>query len=319
MDLIKANSTTQILAKTIAILLVFNLIAPNFLIFRDMISSLDLSYFIYFLIQAIVCGISFLIGLEIKRVNIDILKNNNRAGFGSKYSLVFLILSIISSVVCLYSVQNPYIGDNKFFIDRYIDYFYDGVFLSSLGFGIFAVFGTDTNLKYPTEQELKTRRRVILKRVLLYTSPITLLFAVYLIYIYSYRVSISDFSYFNADDIESIKINYNDSRQYTSYETQEEISTVLDIISQYTFSTNITTFIPHSQYMSQRILGNETGKESLLITVIYKDYDKQVEYLSFLEDGRLRITSLKDDATYELSQADATKLFSEIFDIQNLL
>lgn len=312
MKLLKASTTASILAKTIAILLIFNLIAPNFLIFRDMIPSLDLWSLIYFLTKAIICGISFCIGLEIKRVNITTLKSN--FGASNKSSLVFLVVSIISSLACSYLVQNPYIGDNKFFIDRYIDYFYDGVFLSSLGFGVFAVFGTAINVKYPTEQELKTQRKVMFKKVLLYTSPITVIFSVYLIYIYSYKLSISDFSYFKADEIEAIQINYNDSKQDTSYETQEEITKILDVISQYTFSTNINTFIPNAQYMSQRVVENETGKDSLSITIIYKDYDKQVEYLSFLQDGRLRITNLKDTTSYELSQDDAMKLFSEIFE-----
>ncbi len=313
MKLLKAQTKTGVLIKTIIILLIFNLIAPNFLIFRDMTPSLDLWLLLYISTEFIILGISFFIGLEIKRVNISILKKNVRAGY--KASLVFLVISIVLVLLCLYLVENPYVGDNKFFIDRYIDHFCDAFFLSSLAFGTFAVFGTDRNFKYPDEHELKLKRKIRLKKALLYTSPITVILAVYLIYVYSYRMSVSDFSYIKAEDIESVKINYNDSRNETLYETQEEITEIIDIISQYSFETNVSTFIPNASYMSKRVMENETNKDSLLITVIYKDYDKQVEYLSFLQDGRLLITNLKDSIAYELSKGDAFKLFSDVYDM----
>lgn len=306
------KTTKSLLIHAIVVLSLFNLIVPNFLIFKDMVSSYDLMLFLYFTTELIICGISFVIGLEIKRVNIETLKKNNNKGF--KASLIFLVISIITNLVCLYLVQNPYVGDNNFFIDRYIDHFCDGFFILSLGVAIFAVFGTDRNIKYPTQQEVKSNRKVIIKKVLLFTSPITIIFAIYLIYIYSYRMSISDFSYFKAEDIESIKINYNNSRQESSFETQEEITRILELISKYSFNTNISTYIPNSSYMSQRTMENEIGKDSLIITIVYKEYDKQVEYLSFIQDGRLRITNIKDTSAYEMSKEDTIKLFNEVLD-----
>lgn len=315
MKLMKANTTIAILVKTIVLLLVFNMIAPNFLILRDMIPSLDLWLFIYILTEIVICGISFFIGLEIKRKNIDIIKCSiNSADNRIRINLIILISSIILNIILFYQVPTPYVDENLFHIERYVDHFCNGFFLVSVAFGVFAVLGTASTSKYLNEQIIKTKRKNMLKKLLIYTSPITIICCIYLVYIYSYKLSINDLSYINVDTIASIHVeytdNYNNIVLENYYENNAEITEIMDKLVQYTFKPSINTFVPNASVMSQSNVGNSIGRDRIFITIIYKNYDENVEYINLLQDGRIQIHNIKGKSTYAASKDDANLLFA---------
>lgn len=324
MEFLKAKTRTDLILKTLTAGLGLNLLVSNLLMLRDMASYSMMGY-VYFIVEVFIFAISFKLGLEIKRINNDILKKNDFVGI-KLASIVAPIVSILYLFLGtdlqwkLTGIAVDLLGNEVQFINRYIDHNCNAFLLISLSLVFFGVFATKVKDIEISDEELRLIRQKLAKKILMVTSPALCLFIMYSMSISYYRMTNTDFNYLNEENVAFISIeyvdNYNNELISIPYDldydkVEFKTNEIVDIISKYTFDCNATTFIPNTSAMSQSDTISTVGNDRMVFTVNYEN--GKTEYIDIIQDGRLRIHNIKDKAVYSLSDDDTTKLFDEVY------